>query len=42
MAMKPKGVAGRIGMTLGKPLMGRTFQKFLHNLRDYSARRFAA
>ena len=42
MAMKPKGVAGRIGMTLGRPLMGRTFQKFLYNLRDYSARRFAA
>jgi Polyketide cyclase / dehydrase and lipid transport len=41
MAMKPKGVAGRIGMTLGSPLMGRTFQKFLYNLREYSNRRFA-
>ncbi len=41
MAMKPKGVAGRIGMTLGRPLMGRTFQKFLYNLREYSDRRFA-
>jgi hypothetical protein len=40
MAMKPKGAAGRIGMTLGKGIMGRTFQKFLYNLRDYSNRRF--
>lgn len=41
MAMKPKGLSGRIGMTLGKPLMARTFQKFLYNLRDYSDKRFA-
>ena len=41
MAMKPNGVAGRIGMTLGKPIMARTFQKFLHNLREYSDTRFA-
>jgi len=40
MAMKPKGVSGRIGMTLGKPFMARTFQKFLYNLRDYSDKRF--
>jgi hypothetical protein len=42
MAMKPNGIAGRVGMTLGKPLMGRTFQKFLYNLRDYTTRRFPA
>ncbi|MGV0603675.1 SRPBCC family protein [Mycolicibacterium sp. XJ1904] len=40
MAMKPNGAAARIGMTLGKPVMGWTFQKFLYNLRDYSAKRF--
>jgi hypothetical protein len=41
MAMKPKGIAGRIGMTLGRPVMARTFQKFLGNLRDYSHKRYA-
>lgn len=41
MAMKPHGVAARIGMTLGRPVMGWVFQKFLHNLRDYSNRRYA-
>jgi carbon monoxide dehydrogenase subunit G len=41
MAMQPKGVAARLGMTLGRPVMARTFQKFLYNLRDYSAKRFA-
>ncbi|ODQ95628.1 SRPBCC family protein [Mycolicibacterium holsaticum] len=40
MAMKPHGVAARIGMTLGRPVMGWVFQKFLHNLRDYSNRRY--
>lgn len=40
MAMKPHGAAARIGMTLGKPVMGWLFQKFLYNLRDYSANRF--
>ena len=40
MAMKPKGIAGRIGMTLGKPIMARIFQKFLYNLRDYSDARY--
>jgi len=35
------GVAGRIGMTLGRPLMARTFQKFLYNLREYAAKRYA-
>jgi hypothetical protein len=28
-------------MTIGKPVMGRTFQKFLYNLRDYSDERYA-
>lgn len=42
MAMKPNGAAARIGMTLGKPVMGWLFQKFLYNLRDYSDRRFGA
>jgi hypothetical protein len=41
MAMKPKGLAGRIGMTLGRPVMARMFQKFMYNLRDYSDKRFA-
>jgi hypothetical protein len=41
MAMKPKGLAGRIGMTIGRPVMARMFQKFLYNLRDYSDKRFA-
>ncbi|WP_082964021.1 SRPBCC family protein [Mycobacterium sp. 852002-51961_SCH5331710] len=41
MAMKPNGVAARLGMSLGKPVMGAMFQKFLYNLRDYSAKRFA-
>ncbi|KUH98492.1 polyketide cyclase [Mycolicibacterium acapulense] len=40
MAMKPNGAAARIGMTLGGPVMGWLFQKFLYNLRDYSAKRF--
>lgn len=40
MAMKPNGVAARLGMSLGRPVMGWIFQKFLHNLRDYSAKRF--
>ncbi|UUO04094.1 SRPBCC family protein [Mycolicibacterium novocastrense] len=42
MAMTPNGAAARIGMTLGKPVMGWLFQKFLYNLRDYSANRFGA
>ena len=40
MAMKPKGVAARLGMSLG-PMMARMFQKFLYNLRDYTNKRFA-
>jgi hypothetical protein len=41
MAMKPNGIAGRIGMTLGRPMMARTFQKFLYNLREYTDNRYA-
>jgi len=36
MAMKPNGIAARLGMTLGKPVMAWLFQRFLHNLRDYT------
>jgi hypothetical protein len=41
MAMKPSGVAARRGMTLGRPVMARMFQKFLYNLRDYTEKRYA-
>jgi carbon monoxide dehydrogenase subunit G len=41
MAMKPNGVAARLGMSLGRPVMARVFQKFLYNLRDYSTKRYA-
>ncbi len=40
MAMKPNGLAARLGMTLGRPVMGWLFQKFLYNLRDYVGERF--
>ena len=40
MAIKPKGVAGRLGMTLGRPLMAWLFQRFLHKLRRYSDERY--
>jgi carbon monoxide dehydrogenase subunit G len=42
MAMKPNGVAARLGMTLGRPIMARMFQKFLYNLRAYADKRYAA
>ncbi len=42
MAMKPKGVVARLGMSLGRPVMARMFQKFLYNLRDYTDKRYAA
>jgi len=42
MAMKPKGVAGRIGMSVGRLVMSWMFQKFLYNLRDYSTTRYPA
>jgi carbon monoxide dehydrogenase subunit G len=42
MAMKPNGVAARLGMTLGRLVMARTFQKFLYNLRAYADKRHAS
>lgn len=41
MAMEPNGPAGRLGMTLGKPVMAWLFQRFLHNLRRYTDKRYA-
>ena len=41
MAMKPAGLAGRLGMTLGQPVMAWLFQRFLHNLRRYAGERYA-
>lgn len=41
MAMKPNGLAGRVGLALGKPVMGWLFQRFLHNLRRYTDQRYA-
>ncbi|WP_273732048.1 SRPBCC family protein [Mycolicibacterium septicum] len=40
MAMKPSGLAGRLGMTMGQPVMAWLFQRFLHNLRRYSNERY--
>ena len=42
MAMRPNGVAGRLGLFTGRPVMGRLFQHFLHNLRRYTDERFDA
>lgn len=42
MAMKPNGVAARLAISLGRPVMARLFQKFLDNLRTYTSRRFVA
>jgi carbon monoxide dehydrogenase subunit G len=41
MAMKPSGLAGKLGMTMGQPVMGWLFQRFLHNLRRYTDTRFS-
>ena len=41
MAMKPAGLAGRFGLFVGRPVMGRLFQRFLHHLRGYTDERFA-
>ena len=40
MAMKPSGLAGRLGMTVGQPVMAWMFQRFLHNLRRYCDERY--
>jgi carbon monoxide dehydrogenase subunit G len=42
MAMKPQGFAARLGMSLGRPVMARMFQKFLYNLRSYTDKRYAS
>lgn len=42
MAMKPKGLAAQLGMSLGRPVMAWLFQKFLYNLRGYSTKRYPA
>ena len=41
MAMKPAGIAGRLGMEIGRPVMSWLFQRFLHNLDRYSRQRFS-
>ena len=41
MAIKPNGLAGKLGMTVGQPVMAWLFQRFLHNLRRYTDARFA-
>lgn len=40
MAIQPSGLAGRLGMLLGKPVMVWLFQRFLHNLRRYTNARY--
>jgi carbon monoxide dehydrogenase subunit G len=40
MAMKPNGVAAGLGMSLGRPMMGWLFQRFLRNLRRYTDERY--
>lgn len=42
MAMTPNGVAATVGMTLARPVMSWLFQRFLHNLRRYTEREYAA
>ncbi len=41
MAMKPNTTAARLGMTVAKPVMAWMFQRFLHNLRKYTDRRYS-
>jgi carbon monoxide dehydrogenase subunit G len=40
MAMEPQGIAARMGMALGRPVMAWMFQRFLYNLRRYTGARF--
>lgn len=40
MALEPNGLAGRLGLFTGRPVMARLFQRFLHNLRRYTDQRF--
>ncbi len=41
MAMKPNGIAARLGMEIGRPVMSWLFQRFLHNLVRYAQKRFS-
>ncbi|MDX1890876.1 SRPBCC family protein [Mycolicibacterium sp. 050158] len=41
MAMKPNGIAARLGMELGRPVMAWMFQRFLHNLDRYARQWFS-
>ena len=40
MALEPNGLGGRFGLFAGQPVMGRLFQRFLHNLRRYTDQRY--
>ena len=39
-AITPRGLATRLGMFIGRPVIARVFQHFLHNLRRYTDARF--
>jgi carbon monoxide dehydrogenase subunit G len=39
-AITPRGLTTRFGMFIGRPIMARVFQRFLHNLRRYTDDRF--
>jgi hypothetical protein len=41
MAMKSNGIAARLGMEVGRPVMGWLFQRFLHNLDRCATKRFS-
>ncbi|WP_442933014.1 SRPBCC family protein [Mycobacterium kyogaense] len=41
MALAPANLAGRVGLTLGAPVMNRMCQRFLDELRRYTDERFA-
>lgn len=40
MALQPANLAGRVGLTLGAPVMNRMCQRFLNELRRYTDERF--
>ncbi|MUL77018.1 SRPBCC family protein [Mycolicibacterium sp. CBMA 226] len=39
-AITPRGVATRVGMLIGRPVMARAFRRFAHNLQHYTDERF--
>jgi carbon monoxide dehydrogenase subunit G len=41
MAIEPSGLAGRVGMLVGRPVLAWMFQRFLHNLRRYTDQRYS-